>query len=247
MKRLLLLLIAWLSLAVSANAALTLTYVTTLSSASDASSYNFGNVTAATDGLLVCVVVSRAGSAQNVSSVSIGGTNGALPVSNSGLTNVAAIATRAVSAGDHNVTVNFSGTMARCGVGVYLLTGYASATPSDTDIGQSTGSANSRALTMDFPTGGKAVYGLFDGNDSNVVWSAATENYDVSPEANARFSFANKTASGAGNTETATWTSAANEVGVSAVWAEASTTVINPLSSSIPGSGLDPLNRGPVQ
>ena len=240
MKRLLILLAALIALADSVNAALTLTYVTTLTSASDASSYNLGNVTAATDGLLVCVVVSRAGTAQNVSSVSIGGTNGALPVSNSGVTNVAAIATRAVTAGSHNVTVNFTGTMARCGVGVYLLTGYASETPSDTDIGQST-SSNSRALTMDFPTGGKAVYGLFDGNDSNVVWSAATENYDASPEANARFSFANKTASGAGNTETATWSAAANEVGVSAVWAEASTAVVDPLSTSIPGSSADPL------
>lgn len=201
--------------------ALSLTYITTLSSATDASTYNFGNVTAASDGLLICVVVSRSASSTSVSSVSIGGTNGTIAVQNTSVNNAAAIATRAVSAGAHNVTVNFGATMVRCGCGVYLLTGYNSATPVDTDVGQASGAtSNARVMTLDFPTNGVAVYGNFHGITDVTAWSAATEDYDASPESNARFSFAHKTASGAGNTETASWATLINDCGVAAVWQE---------------------------
>lgn len=221
------------------TAAPTLTYITTVSSGTDATSYNFGNVTAASDGVIVCVAMARSGSNGEISTVSIGGTNGALHGGNTGANNFGVVATRAVSAGAHNITVTTSVTAVRCLVGVYLLTGYDSATPDDTDVGQSA-SATNRVLTLDYPSNGVGVYGAFHSNANANSWSSATENNEVFLESNGQFAVAQKSASGAGNTETVSWTSATNEFGIGAVWGD-STTPRDPLSASIPGVSRDPL------
>lgn len=156
------------------------------SSAADATSYNFGDFTAATDGLLI-VALAAFGVSNNdrtIATVSVGGSAATLATDNSAVPSVTGIAYRAVAAGAHNVTLTFSGSMARCTAAVYLLTGYGSPTPADTDRNYLSSSGTSFAITLDFPSGGGiAVYvGKTNGSTTNMSWSSAATDYENNPE-----------------------------------------------------------------
>ncbi len=113
--------------------ALTLQYISSAASTADQTTYDFGNFSAGSDGLMIVVTGGRAATDRTVSSVSIGGTNGTIHVTSNANGNALVIASRVVSAGSQDVSVTFSAGVLRAWCSVYLLTGYSSTTPADTD------------------------------------------------------------------------------------------------------------------
>lgn len=206
--------------------ALTLTYIGANTSGTNATTYDFGNFTAASDGLMIVFAGGRSASAHTLSSISIGGSAGSLVGGGASAIQSGAIGYRVVSAGANNVTVTFSAGILRAGVQVYLLTGYASATPYDSDV--QTGNSPLTA-TLDFPANGVAVYGALSNGAAGTTWSAASEDADttITDNVNANIASAHKTASGAGNTETAT-KSTVEMVLSAAVWEPAAASSGNP-------------------
>lgn len=201
-----------------------MTYITTLSSTSDLTTYDFGDVSVPSDGTLVVIPTARAGATRTFSSISIGGSGASIVARNDsgGVQTPAAIAVQNVSAGNRNVTVTFSAGMARCIAGVYLMTGHASNTPSDVSEIFNASATTSTGIDLDFPTDGYALYGIMVvvTGGTNIAWSAATEESDANYESLVRVAYAKKTTSGAGNTETASYQSGG--VGIAAaVWAPA--------------------------
>lgn len=182
----------------------------------NASSYDFGNFVIPYDGLVVAAFTAMGSDSRTVSSIDIGGTNSTINVSNTSADSKAAIASRRVAAGTHNVTVTLSatnGTVDEFGtgaaIGVFLLTGQASDTPNDTDIAAETTAAQSRSVTVDISDHGVAIFGGMFGRNVGSSWSSATEDADTGIASGAACvaTFAHKavTTAIAGHTETVTW------------------------------------------
>lgn len=199
--------------------AITLTYITTLTSDANNTTFNFGDATIPGDGCVVVGISGRSGSNRVVSSVDVGGSAADVRVATASSTNACAIATRAVTAGDRAISVTFNGSMVRAAVSVWLMTGHASEVPIDTD--SAIGTSTSSSLTMDFPSSGRAVYVIHTQGATDITWGTATQRYDELIEATSRHSVADKVASGAGNSETINFASGTFGC-VSAVWEPAS-------------------------
>jgi len=202
-----------------AGGGLDLTYIGSDASTSDASSYDHGNFSAASAGLMVVVQGGgRDALARTVSSISIGGSNGTLITPSSG-DQVASIAYREVSAGNNNVTVVYNSTAERDAVNVYLITGYTSATPSDSAASTTgSGSESSRAMAMTIPAGGVAVYGVVSANTGAISWDNATEDYDQLIESLFRISSASLIGVTGSHTETATFGGSGETAWANACW-----------------------------
>lgn len=212
-----------------AHGAVTIDYITTLGSTSDLTTYNFGNATAAADGLLVVIPIARnAGAGPTViNSVSIGGTNGTIWEQLSGPGNgaqVAGIAGRVVTAGSHNITLVLDAGATRAAAAVYLVRGYASTTPFDTAIVFDASTIpNTQSLTLDYPSASSpAAYFAMLAANSTASWSNAAEDSDGVFEV--AFSAARRSASGSGVSETVTWGIANTRMMAGAVWEPAPVT-----------------------
>lgn len=201
--------------------ALAITHIGNAESGTDGTVFDFGNFNAPSAGLMVVVAAGYNTTTPTVSSVSIGGTNGIIQIEASGHARVTQlIATRAVSSGNQNVTVTFGSSSLISRVSVYLLTGHDSETPSDTYFNYG-GSVTNLTATLDFPTDGIAVYGFQHQSVSTTSWGAASEDYDVNTES-VNFASAHKTATGAGDTETATASVTSTRTSIiAAVWTPA--------------------------
>lgn len=200
-----------------------LTFIGSASSSTNATSYDFGNFTALTNGLLIVLALTSGGSADIIASVSIGGVNGALRVNPSGGIDASCVATRAVSAGSHNVTVTRALSAARASVHVWLLTGYSSEIPAAT-VGLNNGSSGTSAiLSLNIPANGVAVFGVFHDNNNGTSWSSAVSQGDLSVETR-RHAGADKSTVNAllPHMETASWTTSARYAFVAASWAPTS-------------------------
>lgn len=201
-------------------AGITLTYITTVSSTVNGTSFNFGNVTVPENGLLIaCVTGALGGTAGVVTSVSLGGTNGTIHINPSGSSAPTCIASRQVSSGANNVTVVFDTSKINASCSLFLLTGNLSDTPTDTD-GINTGTnSTSRINTLDLPANSVAVYCVVHEDSSNTTWSAATERSDAVLEANAHAAASKTTVSQLiGNTETTSWTGSVDNGSSAACW-----------------------------
>lgn len=226
--------------------ALTATYITTLSTTSNSSTnYDLGNVTVPADGLLVVGVSCRSDATpRSITGVSLGGGAADIVVTTEEATNASVIAAREVQAGDRNVTVTVSGSFVHnCAAHCYLLTGYLSATPVDTDVIKDD-TTNPNSLTLDYPENGVGIYvANRDGSGALADWSAAAENFDSFVDTGRRVC-ANKTASGAGNEETVTFAAASDAWSfLGAVW-EPAPPQRTPLDSPIFGGMFSPLLAG---
>lgn len=153
------------------------TYLGRLSSASGLTTYNLGNISVPANGILVALVGSRAASARTISSVSLGGAAATVVGSTTNL-DVAGIAYVEVSAGNNNVTVVFSGAMNRCGVDLFLITGYKSATPTSTSATSSSSTSTTYTLTLNYNKNSVGVYTRYH-NGISATWSGATEDADA--------------------------------------------------------------------
>jgi hypothetical protein len=207
--------------AAAGGGALTLTYIGQATSTTDLTTYDFGNFNAPAAGLMIVAFEARGSGSRTVSSVSIGGTNGTIHNSNASAPEKWALASRAVSAGNNNVTVTLSGSngsSSTLGVGVWLLENYASATPIGSDGNRATsGTGNSTAFNYD--AGSFGVYGVFHNNNNATSWSSATSRFDANV-GGGRISFADKFSASAitPHTETASWTGNNPNIGVGGSW-----------------------------
>lgn len=199
------------------------TYLGSASSTADAITYDFGNFTA-TNGLMIVAAAGRTSSASVARSLdvaSIGGTNGTVHASTGTSLRGGSlgIGSRAVAAGATNVTVTWSGTCLRSAVFVWMLTGYLSETPTDTDVQWDDTNRTSFAATIDLPAGGVAVYVSMHNNTNATTWSAAGSTDDLSIESATRLSAASVSVVGAeaGHVETASWTGSVGLSGIVAV------------------------------
>lgn len=199
---------------------LSLTYVSSATSGADATVYDFGNFNAPFNGLLIVGVQGHAGSSRSISSVSIEGVNGTIAGQFGGaLWTPIGFATRAILAGNNNVTVTFSAGMTRASVAVWLLRNYGSATPHDIDGSDAGSGGTSHSVTIDIPENGVATYMHAHSNSNDTSWSSATERMDTTVDG-ARVSAADKVVTSAlsGHVETASWSGSAGRQVTGASW-----------------------------
>ena len=194
----------------------TLTYIGSSPLTTNATSYNFGNFTAATAGLMIVVAMATSGGSPSISGVSIGGTAGTIHYNTGAGAKVVAIASRVVSAGANNVTVTTSSNGNNCAVSVYLLTDYVSATP--TTGATNTGTGTSLAASFTIPAGSAAVFGVTHANTNATSWSVGTGNYDATNETIRVSSASLTTQSVISGGSTASWTGSVAAAIAGATW-----------------------------
>lgn len=188
----------------------------------NSSSISFGNFVAPTGGLLVVLATCFGADNRHTDSVSIGGTNGTLHLSNGVSTRKVAIASRVVAAGTHNVTMvigGANGSSPRNFCGCWLLTDYQSATPAFTQFNYAS-SVSAVSVTHDIPAYSIALYQVSE-TDSLPSWTSASID-DVEDLGAWRGYWASRDISrqSAGHTETATYGgSGTNLLLNAAVWA----------------------------
>lgn len=197
------------------------TYIGSNTSSANQTTYDFGNFNAPTAGLMIIGTGNFGDAAANrtVSSVSIGGGAATIHVNPSTGAQPSCIASRVVSSGNNNVTVTFSGQMQNGSVAVWLLTGYRSATPFDTDGINDSSSGTSRIATLDCPDRSIAFYYINHHNNNLTTFSAGTERVDQTLE-DAVFAAADRllTNGGIGIQETMSWTGSERSGFSAAVW-----------------------------
>lgn len=200
----------------------TLTWLTSLQhSASTSTTVSFGNIVVPSPGLVIVLTALRGDSSGNVSGISIGG-NAAGLVSGLGSGTIKrGIGYLECVAGTHNVTVTLSaqGGNVRNALGAWLLTGYISATPADTNV-SNTSSGTSKTATLDIPARGIAVYAEHHANTNATTWSAATKRSQEAIQSSRIVSFADKNSIGAmiADVVTASWSGSAESLAFGASW-----------------------------
>lgn len=152
------------------------TYVTTLVSTTQATTYNLGNVVIPSTGTVAVVVSVVSSSRATVSSVSLGGTNmtNVDNIGGGGFENMSSFKLDSVSAATLNLTVVLSGDIGSSNpnvtVGVWNVTGNAS-----TVFGHNT-SSGSNSVAFNTAASGAAVYWV-QGNTTPTSFSTATTRY----------------------------------------------------------------------
>jgi hypothetical protein len=203
-------------------AVLTLTFINTAVNATDQTTYNFGNFTAASAGLMIVATLLQGNAARTVSSVSIGGVNGTIHNSNASLNRKYALASRVVAAGAQAVSVTLSGnngTTPNASCAVWLLTNYASATPTATGSDSHGSGSSINTVAINISAGGKAVFGSWNGNTNSITWSSATERLDTNVNTqNHSYADYSAVAAESPHTETADWASDATGAAVGGSW-----------------------------
>lgn len=202
----------------------TVTWIDANTSFANETTYNFGNFTAASSGLMIAVFLALGTNTRAVSSISIGGGAATIVVSNpSGNTRKFAIGARSVSVGAQNVTCTLSGDNGSsvgtgAAVGVWLMTNYGVVAPFSTNFASSVAD-NDTSMSMNYAVNGVGVFGACHNNNNGTTWSNATERFDANVGAS-RFSFADYKAT---NPETGTvvqaiWSGSVNCCGVGGTW-----------------------------
>lgn len=184
-----------------------LTYIGSASSIADATTYDFGNFTAASAGLMIVTANAQGLTGTTTDTISIGGSNGTVHLGTYG---AAGMGSRRVAAGAHNVTVTFGAERQRAGCGVWLLTGNLSDAPYDTVENFQTSVTSVQAI-LDVLKDGVVLFTGTHAVAEGTAWSAATERYDSNPEGTMQMTGADATISASTTrTETMSWTTSAN-------------------------------------
>lgn len=191
-----------------------ISWIDSASDATNGTSFDFGNWTASSPGLLIAgIVTTNNNDGSVISSVSIGGSSGTV-YQDSRSTTTAALAYRNVAAGSHNITVNMNTSEDRCLIGVWLLTGSSAVDASDTGVGTS---ATSVQWSQTLASGSILLLVNGHANTNATTWSSATEDDDISVESH-RAAWATLSGTSGSHTETVSWSSAASAVVVGRSW-----------------------------
>lgn len=164
--------------------AASLSYIGSASNTADQTTYDFGNFTAPSAGLMIAGVAARqstAGQTRTVSSISIGGSGATIHINPSGGNNASAIASRLVAAGSQAVSATFSGGVNRAACFVWFLTRFLSAAPVGVD-GINATSGTSNDMTFPIRAGGGAIYVATHSALNDTVFSSAVEDADLGAE-----------------------------------------------------------------
>jgi hypothetical protein len=191
-------------------------FINSASSNANATTYDFGNFAASSAGLMVVVAAASGVAGAAISSISIGGTNGQLHVSNVNL----GIGSREVAAGAQNVTVAWSASRTQAGCSVYFITKYRQRAPWHVRNGSFTAGVTQEQITLNIPAKGVAVFGNVHSGTAVSAWSSATENLDLTIESAIKFTTALKTSLGNidGHVETVSWTGTQNSESAGVSW-----------------------------
>jgi hypothetical protein len=153
-------------------------FVSTLTSSSNLTTYNLGDVVIPADGLVVVVLSTVGNSSVTLSSITVGGTAATILATTANNTAVGrGLVEKA--AGTHNLTVVLSGargTSPGLVVTVYLLQN-ANVTPLST-VTYDHANASSRTITLTTVDGGFAIYTYCIRNNNDAGWSQGTSLYD---------------------------------------------------------------------
>lgn len=157
---------------------------------------------------IVLGIVGRNSIARTISSVTVGGFSLAAAATQTGDTgnDVAALWIGDVPSGaTGNIIITWSGSMQRCGAGVWAMYGAASSTPADTK-GGSTQTTN---VSLTVPARGVGIGVSLGVGGTSATWTNMTEEYDISVETTVIHSGADLTSSsGAIVSVTAAWLAA---------------------------------------
>lgn len=201
----------------------TLTFINSATTTNDSTTYNPGDFTAASDGVMIVIFGANGSNSRTVSSLSIGGTNGTLITGTTSVLKLA-IGYRAVTAGAQTVTITLSatnGSNSSIGITVWLLTGYASATAHDSDAPASQTTVATVTATLDLPSGGIALFANVRNSTGATGWTSANDSNfetDVSSRHHAH-AFIDPTATETNHAEAASWTGNQTARIVGASWA----------------------------
>jgi hypothetical protein len=211
------------------SSSVAVTYLGTANENTNTAAKNFGNFSAASNGVMVVFFAMRQpSSSRTVTTVSIGGSNGTIWTTNAnGISNWAGVY-RGVSSGANNVTVNMSGTpgsAAPSTVQVYLITGYNNPDPIWSDSlpangGTSAGGTSSN-LVYALNRGSVNVFCNFHEFAEGTGWSSATEDADTTNVVT--WAAAHKSGSATildteTTTETVSWTTSVTYILMGAGW-----------------------------
>ena len=185
--------------------AITNTYITFTSDTASQTTYTFNNVPIGGDGLIAIVVHNESGASRPISSATINGTAatiasqvsqgpGALQFTNTGI-----IYSRVSSGTTANVSITFTGAVTRCGIGVYRIQNNISDTPIQTQTSSLTSGTGLTITFTGLTISNVGVCGTTLGIANPVVWSGATENYDVQLVSLTEMSGANFITTSSGN------------------------------------------------
>jgi hypothetical protein len=175
----LILIIGTLYLPNNASADISIAFLQSAESGTDASSYTFSTQNigvAATDRHIIVATIAR-GASQTLTGVTIGGVTATSVANNSNDGSIAALFIAAVPTGTTgDIVLTFSGTMIRAADGAYRATGLGSATPTDTGVS----SANAPTTDLDIAAGGFGIGTAFSGGTApTFTWTGLTENFDA--------------------------------------------------------------------
>jgi hypothetical protein len=191
-------------------------FINSASSTANATTYDFGNFTAPSAGLMVVIAAASGAAGAAISSISIGGTNGQLHISNVDL----GIGSREVSAGAQNVTVAWSASRTQAGCSVYFITKYRQRAPWHIRNGSFVAGVTQEQIALNIPVRGVAIFGNMHSGTAVSAWSSATENLDLTIESAIKFTTAMKTSLGDidGHVETVSWTGTQNSESAGVSW-----------------------------
>ena len=185
--------------------AITNDYITFTSNTASQTTYTFNDVPIGGDGLIAIVVHNESGVSRPISSATINGTAatiasqvsqgpGALQFTNTGI-----IYSRVLSGTTANISITFTGAVTRCGIGVYRIQNNISDTPIQTQTSSLTSGTGLTITFTGLTISNVGVCGTTLGIANPVVWSGATENYDVQLVSLTEMSGANFITTSSGN------------------------------------------------
>lgn len=152
------------------------TFIGSATNSSTGSVNMMGTFTATTPGLMVVTAISScSNTTRTILDFFIGGTTGLLNFASAGSQLSGGIGSRVVTSGGQGVGVRFSSTTqtAANGVGVWLITGYSSTAPTQTN--SSTGTSSVASLSLNINAYGAGVFQTFWGSTTDGAWTGATE------------------------------------------------------------------------
>lgn len=164
----------------------TISYITYSVVNSSASQYTYSNIDVGTNpGTIVVFIGSESGSAQSITSVSIGGTSATNVISNS-VTDSSANALSAIYLADNisgtiSVVVNFSANQVRAAIGVYKLNSLSSTTATTTGTANVTTGVTSASTTLNSLSNNSVIIaGYTHGDIYTFTWSSGvTEDFEA--------------------------------------------------------------------
>lgn len=202
-----------------------LTFLQSAVSGSDLSNYTFSSQnlgTASADRHIIASVTGRAVGTPTLTGVTIGGVAATSVVNQvnttGGNTSLAALFIAPVPTGTTgDVTLAFSLSFLRAGIGLWAATGLSSATAIDS----SGSTANDPTYAIDIPANGFAIGCAYNADTATASWTGITERFDEAVEgAGSRHSGASDTFASAQTNLSLTcdWSTSLNAAGAFASW-----------------------------